>query len=258
VGNHWQFYDDSNPSTPLDKRVLADTLLPNGLTYARIKEFAYNPRTYLQRCNGSQVFQFNFAGSNSDQLIYDFARSVGDTVAVILRGNDRTLIILSLYREIQLFGRLRRQWGFFIDFSMHVIDDEQYHIITDSLGLTLLEGFGLFQELRGAIINGVTYGTITGVGNQAQSSLGEYNLDQNYPNPFNPVTTFQFSIVNRDLATLKVYDVLGREVATLVNEVKQPGTYTVQWDASNMSSGLYLCRLSTTNVAQTRKLLLLR
>jgi hypothetical protein len=85
-----------------------------------------------------------------------------------------------------------------------------------------------------------------------------FELYQNYPNPFNPVTNLQFSIVNRELTTLIVYDVLGREVATLVNEVKQPGRYTVQWDASNMSSGLYLCRLSTTNFAQTRKLLLLR
>jgi hypothetical protein len=91
------------------------------------------------------------------------------------------------------------------------------------------------------------------------------DLKQNYPNPFNPVTTLQFSIVNHaegipsgQLTVLKVYDVLGREVATLVNEVKPPGSYTVQWDASNLASGVYFYRLTSGEFGQTRKLLLLR
>ena len=81
---------------------------------------------------------------------------------------------------------------------------------------------------------------------------------QNYPNPFNPVTNFQFSIVNRQLAILKVYDVLGREVATLVNEVKQPGTYTVQWNASGVASGLYIYRLMSGGFVETRRMLLIK
>lgn len=100
-----------------------------------------------------------------------------------------------------------------------------------------------------------------------------FNLDQNYPNPFNPVTNFKFSIVppprqtdgglagragNSQLTILKVYDLLGREVATLVNEVMSPGTYTVQWDAAGMASGVYFYRLTTADFVQTRKLVLLR
>jgi len=71
----------------------------------------------------------------------------------------------------------------------------------------------------------------------------EFSLGQNYPNPFNPTTTIEFRIQKSQLTILKVFDVLGREVATLVNEVKQPGTYTVQWDASGIASGVYLYRL---------------
>jgi hypothetical protein len=82
-----------------------------------------------------------------------------------------------------------------------------------------------------------------------------FELSQNYPNPFNPVTNFQFSIAQRQLTVLKVYDVLGREVATLVNEVKQPGSYSAQWDASGMASGVYFCRLSAGSFAETRKLI---
>jgi hypothetical protein len=85
-----------------------------------------------------------------------------------------------------------------------------------------------------------------------------FRLYQNYPNPFNPVTNFKFTIVNSQLTILKVYDVLGREVATLVNEVKQPGAYAVQWDASGVASGVYFYRLQAGGFVQTKKLLLLK
>ena len=83
-------------------------------------------------------------------------------------------------------------------------------------------------------------------------------LHQNYPNPFNPVTNIQFSIANCQLTILKVYDVLGREVTTLVNEVKPPGTYGVNFDASNLSSGVYFCRIQTGDFVASRKLLFLK
>jgi hypothetical protein len=86
----------------------------------------------------------------------------------------------------------------------------------------------------------------------------EYSLSQNYPNPFNPTTIIQFTIVNRQLTIVKVYDVLGREVSTLVNEVKGPGTYTVQFDASNLASGVYFYRLQAGDFTQTKRLLLLK
>jgi aminopeptidase N len=84
------------------------------------------------------------------------------------------------------------------------------------------------------------------------------SLSQNYPNPFNPTTTFEFRIANRELTTLKVFDVLGREIATLVNEVRAPGAYTVRWDASSLSSGVYFYKLEAGDFTQTRKLLLLK
>jgi hypothetical protein len=93
-------------------------------------------------------------------------------------------------------------------------------------------------------------------------------LHQNYPNPFNPVTNFQFTIGNLQFVSLKVFDVLGREIATLVNEVKQPGSYEVQWDASNVSggisakggyaSGVYFYRLQTNGFTATKKLVLMK
>ena len=94
--------------------------------------------------------------------------------------------------------------------------------------------------------------------NEEPTTPYRFALEQNYPNPFNPATNFQFTIDNCQLTILKVYDVLGREVATLVNEVKPPGTYTVQWKPENLASGIYIARLEAGGQIQSRKLLLLR
>lgn len=86
----------------------------------------------------------------------------------------------------------------------------------------------------------------------------EFALDQNFPNPFNPRTSIRFAIAERGKVTLAVFDVVGREVASLVKEVRALGLYEVEWDASNMTSGVYFCRLATANFIKTRKLVLLR
>jgi len=85
-----------------------------------------------------------------------------------------------------------------------------------------------------------------------------FSLFQNYPNPFNPVTTIQFSIENSDIAILKVYDVLGREVATLADEPKVPGKYSVTFDGSILSSGIYIYRLHAGGLTLSRKMLLVK
>lgn len=78
------------------------------------------------------------------------------------------------------------------------------------------------------------------------------------PNSFNPTTTIQFTVADRQSTILKVYDLLGREMATLVNEVKDPGTYNVQFDAARLVSGVYYCRLSSGGRVETRQMLLVK
>jgi uncharacterized Ntn-hydrolase superfamily protein len=78
-------------------------------------------------------------------------------------------------------------------------------------------------------------------------------LHQNYPNPFNPTTEIRYQTPEVSHVTLKVFDVLGREVATLVNEQKSPGTYTVQWDATGSASGVYFYRLSAGGFVESKK-----
>jgi hypothetical protein len=83
-----------------------------------------------------------------------------------------------------------------------------------------------------------------------------YLLQQNYPNPFNPNTTISFSIPTSEFVTLKVYDVLGREIATLVNENLSAGSYSYNFDAKNLTSGVYLYKLQAGKYSETKKMIL--
>ena len=90
------------------------------------------------------------------------------------------------------------------------------------------------------------------------SPSSSFRLEQNFPNLFNGITNFHFRISVAGFTTLKVYDVLGRENAVLVNEKKIAGEHTVQWDAAELPSGVYHYRLQTGSGSQTRKLVLLK
>jgi len=85
-----------------------------------------------------------------------------------------------------------------------------------------------------------------------------FSLSQNYPNPFNPTTTIKFDLPKRTFVTLKVYDVVCREVATLINEELQCGEYNIVFDAKGLASGVYFYHLVTDGYVQSRKILLLR
>ncbi len=85
-----------------------------------------------------------------------------------------------------------------------------------------------------------------------------YSLGQNYPNPFNPTTTFSFSLPSKSFVSLKIFDLMGREVTTVMSEELSVGSYTKQWNAAPLSSGVYLYRLQAGRYSETKKLLLLR
>jgi hypothetical protein len=86
----------------------------------------------------------------------------------------------------------------------------------------------------------------------------EFSLSQNYPNPFNPSTTIKYSIPSSEFVKLKVFDVLGNEVATLVNEEKPKGIYKVDFNGANLSSGIYFYTLQAGQFSETKKLILMK
>ncbi|MDP2302626.1 MAG: T9SS type A sorting domain-containing protein [Ignavibacteria bacterium] len=93
---------------------------------------------------------------------------------------------------------------------------------------------------------------------ETSSIVNNYKLNQNYPNPFNPVTNIKFSIPKSDVVKIKVYDILGKEIQTLLNEYKTTGRYEVEFNASNLPSGIYFYRMVSGNYSEAKKMILLR
>ncbi|MFA7359860.1 MAG: T9SS type A sorting domain-containing protein [Candidatus Kapaibacterium sp.] len=119
---------------------------------------------------------------------------------------------------------------------------------------------GSTTYLVGCRINGITYGDtlLTGVENVSTEVPAAYSLGQNYPNPFNPSTVIKFQVTDNSDVVIKVFDVQGREVRTLVNERMQSGTYEVDFDGSGLTSGVYFYRMRARDYMETKKMLLIK
>jgi hypothetical protein len=89
-------------------------------------------------------------------------------------------------------------------------------------------------------------------------TIKDYALEQNYPNPFNPSTKIKFQLPKDGFVTLKVYDILGKEIATLINEEKSQGKYEVNFNASSLSSGVYIYKIQAGDFVSSRKMILLK
>ncbi len=109
----------------------------------------------------------------------------------------------------------------------------------------------------GIILNTTNGGIVIGVAENSQTPE-RYFLYQNYPNPFNPVTVIKYNVPEKSNVFLKVFDILGREVLTLINEVKNPGTYETEFDGTKLASGLYFYRLEAGDYTETKKMVLIK
>ena len=130
-------------------------------------------------------------------------------------------------------------------------------------GQTIAIGFRYYMNLQDANgllvqLDDIYVGGSVGIENISSDIPKSYKLSQNYPNPFNPVTNIAFDIPKSSYAVLRVFDMLGREVAMLINEKLDAGSYRVNFDASNLSSGTYFYSLTTSNFSQTKKLTVIK
>jgi hypothetical protein len=113
-------------------------------------------------------------------------------------------------------------------------------------------------------LNGTIIRTTNGGGTVSVKEINsktipnDYILYQNYPNPFNPTTTINFSVPKQSNITIKIYDALGRELNTLINGEKSAGNYSIEFNSSNLPSGIYFYRLKTAEFMQTKKMILLK
>ena len=160
--------------------------------------------------------------------------------------------------SLSIFGIPSKQKAFLEDGL--VIVTRQY---SKYFGITRVDSWeitGNTVYLVGCKINGVTYGDtlLTGIENISAEVPGSYSLGQNYPNPFNSTSNLKFEIVNTGDVKMVVYDIMGREVQTLVNERLNAGTYEVKFDGSSLNSGVYFYKMVTERYTETKKMLLIK
>jgi hypothetical protein len=201
----------------------------------------------------------------SPESVIDSLKSKINDTATVCGGwqGNRAIYKDSLLYNIFGLGRQSKNFGVF---AFEGYNSQRY---VKNIGLAEYifsqHGEGASYSLRGCIIDGIVYGDtgITGI-NKISSEVPEhFSLYQNYPNPFNPTTKIKFSIpspspLERSGVRLVIYDALGREVQTLVNEQLHPGTYEVEWPASNFSSGMYYYTITSDTFTQTKKMVLLK
>jgi len=115
-----------------------------------------------------------------------------------------------------------------------------------------------FVNVTPDIIYNLTEGQPLGVNNYSNNIPEKFSLSQNYPNPFNPITNIKYQVAKTGLVTLKVFDILGNEVKTLVNEKKPAGNYEIMFDAASYPSGVYFYKLTSDNYSETKKMVLIK
>jgi len=184
-----------------------------------------------------------------------------------LGGNDTNLLFqswngsawLNASQEIRTFvggietNDLRQNW---INSWMNIIQDSYSYDLNGNLSMDLEQQWsgGMWMNTT---LTTETYQVATGIRDEPNLPV-QYNLFANYPNPFNPSTMIAYDVPRRSNVQLSVYDVLGRKVATLVDDVQEPGSHHVQFNASNLSSGIYFYELRAGGISLHRKMVLLR
>jgi hypothetical protein len=277
IGNRWVYLTITfiNPNIMYGvkaEEVIGDTIAANGKLYYHLKEDDYH---YLDRIDSvyGKVYRY-YEHPNlpeSEYVIFDLLGEVGDTLITFIPtfpGWPSYLIITS----IDTFYK----WGLtkvrknFVQTTYLAYSHFSY---TEDIGMDYwgggINGTSSYfeQTLKGCLINGIVYGdtTLTDVGNEEAPIATSFKLEQNYPNPFNPTTKIKFTIPGKteyysvpQIITLKVYDVLGNEVTTLVNEELTAGEYEVEFNAQSLTSGIYFYQLKSGSFVQTKKMVLLK
>lgn len=257
VGNIWQYIYYGNPAYPsYREEVIGDTLYSNGNHYKIVmhQNPSYTTNRYLRQ-GGDTVLEY-FRYDSSEHVLYDFSAAPGDTIF----SDGYLLTTVGRSRLDTIFGR---QWRFF-EFDTWICQIgfvDHLDQVADSLGLVFRESEPAIPEyLAWAIINGVQYGTITSVESDDIALPKHFQLHQNYPNPYNPATTILYDLPERSAVMVKLFNVLGQEIATLVDETQDAGAKSVEFNARNLSSGVYLYRMSAIGTngmfAQVRKMVL--
>ncbi|MCI0473910.1 MAG: T9SS type A sorting domain-containing protein, partial [Ignavibacteria bacterium] len=273
VGNIYVYGYYSNMPPLLNKykiSIIKDTVVSGNRFYYCSQIFpGFNPNENWIRMNGVTGVITSLSNSSCNYLInekyIDSLKSKKEDTLYKCNTFSQSVCLDTMVNP--LFGYSVKQKKFKQDGL--VLNHRTY---SKNFGLTISDFWeidNVTHFLIGCRINGVTYGDtlLTGVKNISKEIPPSYSLSQNYPNPFNPETKITFSIPSWEgysfsrgvgFVNIKVFDISGREVGTLVNEHLSPGTYSVKWNASGFSSGIYFYTLIAGNFKETKRMILIK
>ena len=257
-GDCWQYVTES--FGPVDDSlqycITGDTTF-SGVTYKvmQVKDFVFGSSAEFYRADSAgNILQYDVSQGRPNTL-YAFANKSGNywpcrfgfghfdsSFVTTVFDTARSCITVGFYSAPDTFQGASAHW----------------HVLVAGIGLLNDESLDGGGVLTGARIDGTVYGVITAVHKPASATPATFSLKQNYPNPFNPSTTISYQLPANSHAVLKVFDILGREVETLVNERLTAGDHSVRFDGANLPSGVYFYRLNAGMYHDTKKFLLLK
>jgi hypothetical protein len=249
VGNSWTYCGSSDT---VHKRTyqVTDTARIADKTYFLYGLMNFDKDTVRNDLSG-HVWKLS---NGVENLWFDFTKDSGDVYTFPQFGTYVSNVKVSKHVTVKTHNGTYSNCVHF-DFDIpQIIDDEISY--TFALGIGLIKKGGAWSDdlLYGAIINGVPL-EVAEYDNTVPSS---FVLKQNYPNPFNPSTIIDYELQTASFVTLSVFDMLGREIATLVNKQQSAGKYRVDFDGRNLMSGVYLYSLRSGNHSIIRKCVLLK
>jgi len=228
-----------------------------GVSGILINQSTFDIVTIKYDSNGTQKWSaiYNGAGNNTDignKILIDENENVFVTGITSGQGTLKDIVIIK-------YDSAGNQNDLLNFNSVNNLNENIYEGIISSNGELILAGN---VQTGNTSYSALTMSISTKTNINVNSNLipDEFKLYQNYPNPFNPKTiiNYELQVTGEDLVNLKVFDVLGNEVAVLVNEKQNAGSYSVEFDGSNFSSGIYLYTLSTNGISNTMKMIMLK
>ncbi|CAN5465320.1 hypothetical protein BH10BAC5_BH10BAC5_11880 [soil metagenome] len=239
IGTGSAFYNFWSASATTGPQTLTSNQFPPvtaGVNYLRFNEAcAYYSATAIDSC---VIETSTDAGATWTRLIGMYQS------LTLSSGYNSTPVMTTVAATAQFLAPTASQWATKI-FIMPVGTNKVRFIAKSAFGNNLY-------------IDDITSGPSTGIGDPISFTPNKYELSQNYPNPFNPATKISFALPKQGLVTLKVYDMLGKEVAQLVNEIRTAGNYQIDFNASNLSSGVYFYKLTAGEFTDVKRMMLVK
>jgi len=238
--------------------------LVTGTSSSAVSSYQINDRVYVEIGHNSNDGLYN----KSTQFWKNSSLTTGSTKYAFQGVNVFYIGYTEIYdsANVGYYNKVHESYNWSAEGSLLKNDQQYASVMFSSAPIDGTTGPYLIAKQNGGgeiILHYLLNPPPTDVSDNSVEVVSEYKLEQNYPNPFNPSTTIQYSIptdkehlLSSTNVTLKIYDILGREIATLVDEQQKPGIYSVKWDAVNNPSGIYFYRLVVGNFSQTKKMIL--